>query len=159
MPAACLPASNTLSTRPSCTRARTICLAAFPRCLCLGLLPGRMPPRTGPLTQVAAVPVTVCVRVRTNQDLRKKLLAAMRRAEAADATLIKMEGEREETRAVENAFKMKMKTLYEKRVRELESMQQDFEQVLSGPFLLPCLICWWRQRGFWKPFGTTVFVG
>ena len=93
------------------------------------------------------------------QDLRKKLLAAMRRAEAADATLIKMEGEREETRAVENAFKMKMKTLYEKRVRELESMQQDFEQVLSGPFLLPCLICWWRQRGFWKPFGTTVFVG
>jgi hypothetical protein len=55
----------------------------------------------------------------------------MRRADAADATLMKIEGEREETRAVENAFKAKMKTLYEKRVRELESMQQDFEQVLS----------------------------
>jgi|LauGreDrversion2_3_1035106.scaffolds.fasta_scaffold750409_2 hypothetical protein len=54
----------------------------------------------------------------------------MRRADAADATLMKIEGEREETRAVENAFKSKMKTLYEKRVRELESMQQDFEQVL-----------------------------
>lgn len=44
--------------------------------------------------------------------------------------MMKIEGEREETRAVENAFKSKMKTLYEKRVRELESMQQDFEQVL-----------------------------
>lgn len=84
-----------------------------------------------------------------NQDLRKKLLAAMRRAEAADATLIKMEGEREETRAVENAFKMKMKTLYEKRVRELESMQQDFEQVLSLP-PLPCLLCSWRHTWFWE---------
>ena len=62
------------------------------------------------------------------EDLRKKLLAALRRAESADQAVIRMEGEREETRAVENAFKTKMKALYEKRVRELEGMQQEFEQ-------------------------------
>ena len=42
-----------------------------------------------------------------------------------------MAGEREETRGIENAFKLKMKTLYEKRVKELEAMQQEFEQVLG----------------------------
>jgi len=49
--------------------------------------------------------------------------------------LARAAGEREETRAIENAFKVKMKTLYEKRVKELEAMQHDFEQVsvLSPP--------------------------
>ena len=45
-------------------------------------------------------------------------------------------GEREETRAIENAFKLKMKTLYEKRVKELEAMQHDFEQVRFARCLL-----------------------
>ena len=54
-----------------------------------------------------------------------------------------------------------MKTLYEKRVRELESMQQDFEQVLSLPpskscLCLPCLVCCARgaTHGFGKPCRT-----
>jgi hypothetical protein len=52
-------------------------------------------------------------------------------------------GEREETRAIENAFKLKMKSLYEKRVKELEAMQQDFEQVglLAAWCLDMSLIC------------------
>ena len=39
------------------------------------------------------------------------------------------EKEREETRAIENNFKIKMKALYDKRVKELESVQKELESV------------------------------
>jgi chromosome segregation ATPase len=54
--------------------------------------------------------------------LDKKLRAALRANEASEGRLRQVEREREETRAVENAFKMKMKALYDKRVKELEQV-------------------------------------
>lgn len=59
--------------------------------------------------------------------LEKKLQAVMERLEESERKLLQMEGDREETRAVENGFKVKMKALYDKRVAELEVMQRDLE--------------------------------
>mmetsp|Transcript_8763 Transcript_8763/g.19887 ORF Transcript_8763/g.19887 Transcript_8763/m.19887 type:complete len:331 (+) Transcript_8763:1495-2487(+) len=60
-------------------------------------------------------------------DLEAKLLAVTRRADAADEKLMQIEGNREELRAIENEFKLKMKTLYDKRVKELEAVQRELE--------------------------------
>mmetsp|Transcript_39847 Transcript_39847/g.125178 ORF Transcript_39847/g.125178 Transcript_39847/m.125178 type:complete len:110 (+) Transcript_39847:2253-2582(+) len=60
-------------------------------------------------------------------DLEGKLLAVMRRADAADEKLLQIEGTREEMRAIENDFKLKMKNLYDKRVKELEAVQRELE--------------------------------
>uniref|UniRef100_A0A7S1HFU6 Uncharacterized protein n=1 Tax=Hemiselmis andersenii TaxID=464988 RepID=A0A7S1HFU6_HEMAN len=60
--------------------------------------------------------------------MEKKLLSVMRSRELTDQKLIQVERDRDETRAIENAFKGKMKGLYDKRVRELESVQREYEQ-------------------------------
>jgi len=62
--------------------------------------------------------------------LRDKVAALLRRVEAADGALVEAERGREESRAVQHGHRMRMRALYDLRLKDIEARQREFQDSL-----------------------------
>ena len=62
--------------------------------------------------------------------LRDKVAALLQRVEAADGALVEAERGREESRAVQHGHRMRMRALYDLRLKDMEARQREFQDSL-----------------------------
>ena len=73
------------------------------------------------------------------RDAEGKAAAALRLVTRLELKLVQGEGEREDARAIENAYKIKLKGLFDQRLAEVETMQREKSAALEEEYRLKML--------------------
>ena len=77
--------------------------------------------------------------VQAARDAEGKAAAALRLVTRLELKLVQGEGEREDARAIENAYKIKLKRLFDQRLAEVETMQREKSAALEEEYRLKML--------------------